>query len=121
MKTLLYIFLGGGLGSVLRFLTSQYTSKLWIINQFPIGTFLVNILGCFLIGIFFSYFAKVESYLKFFLMAGICGGFTTFSTFSLENFILWQNGSYLTLILYSILSVILGVIAIFCGLHFIKD
>ncbi|MDO5615464.1 MAG: fluoride efflux transporter CrcB [Cruoricaptor ignavus] len=120
MKHLIYIFIGGGLGSVLRFLLSSFTHKLWKINEFPLGTFLVNIIGCFLIGFFSSYFIKADNPLKFFLIAGFCGGFTTFSTFSLENYTLLQNGDYFTLILYILLSILLGLIAVFLGLEYGK-
>lgn len=117
MKNLLFIFLGGGFGSVMRFLVSSGSQKLWTVNSFPLGTFLVNIAGCFVIGILTSYFAKGDSYLKYLLIVGFCGGFTTFSTFSAENFVLWQNGQYLILISYILLSILLGFIAVYLGLQ----
>lgn len=116
MRTLIYIFIGGGLGSVLRFLISNYTQKLWTINAFPMGTFLVNLLGCFLIGVFSAYFVKLDSQLKFLMLAGFSGGFTTFSAFALENYSLWQEGNYAILALYVALSVILGVFFVYLGL-----
>lgn len=117
MKNLIYIFIGGGFGSVLRFLISNYTQKLANIHSFPVGTFVVNIIGCFLIGILTSYFIKVDNYLKFLLITGFCGGFTTFSTFSAENYSLWESGDYFTLSLFIILSVIVGLFAVFLGLQ----
>ena len=120
-RAIIYIFLGGGLGSVLRFLVSNYTEKLLNIKEFPFGTFTVNIIGCFIIGILSAYFLKVDNYLKFLLITGFCGGFTTFSTFSAENFSLWQNGSYFTLIIYILASVILGLFAVFAGFQMIKN
>ena len=117
MKQLLYVFFGGGLGSVLRFMVSNYTQKLWNINSFPMGTFLVNIIGCFLIGIFSAYFMKSDSVLKFLLIAGFCGGFTTFSTFSAENISLWQSGNYLVLGLYIFGSLMVGALAVYFGLE----
>lgn len=120
-RAIIYIFLGGGLGSVLRFLVSNYTEKLMNIREFPFGTFTVNIIGCFLIGLLSAYFLKVDNYLKFLLITGFCGGFTTFSTFSAENFSLWQNGSYFTLILYVLASVTIGLFAVFAGFQVFKN
>ena len=121
MRNLFYIFIGGGLGSVMRFLVSNYTQKLWNINTFPVGTFVVNMIGCFFIGIFSAYFLKVDNYLKFLLITGFCGGFTTFSTFSAENISLWENGNYAILILYILLSVIVGFGAVFLGFNISKN
>lgn len=121
MKSLIYIFIGGGLGSVLRFVISTYTQKLWSINSFPMGTFVVNIIGCFLIGIFSAYFLKADNDLKFLLIAGFCGGFTTFSAFSAENYSLWQNGSYFILLSYVILSVLVGILAVYWGYQMMRN
>jgi CrcB protein len=121
MKNLLYIFLGGGFGSVMRFVISNYNQKLWSINTFPMGTFVVNILGCFLIGIFSEYFLKADHYLKFLFITGFCGGFTTFSTLSAENYSLWQNEAYGILILYVLLSVFVGLLAVYLGLQVVKN
>ena len=121
MRNLIYIFLGGGFGSVMRFLMSNYTQKLWNINAFPTGTFVVNISGCFLIGIFSAYFLKVDNSLKYLWITGVCGGYTTFSTFSAENFSLWQNGNYGTLIFYALLSLIVGLLMVFLGFQIIKN
>ena len=85
------------------------------------GTFVVNIIGCFLIGVLTSYFLKVDNYLKFLLITGFCGGFTTFSTFSAENISLWQSGEYFILILYVVLSVILGLGAVYLGLNVARN
>jgi CrcB protein len=85
------------------------------------GTFVVNMIGCFLIGVLTSYFMKVDHYLKFLLMTGFCGGFTTFSTFSAENYTLWQEGNFGLLIFYIGLSVSVGLVAVFFGLQTLKN
>ncbi|MGC4128546.1 MAG: fluoride efflux transporter CrcB [Bergeyella sp.] len=121
MREIIYVFLGGGAGSVLRFLVSNYTQKLWNINAFPMGTFVVNITGCFLIGILSAYFLKIDNVLKFLLITGFCGGYTTFSAFSAENYSLWQNGNYTTLVLYILLSVFVGLALVFAGFQMMKN
>ena len=85
------------------------------------ATFLVNMVGCLLIGIFSGYFLKYDSELKFLLIAGFCGGFTTFSTFSAENISLWQSGSYGILLVYVLLSVFVGLLAVYVGLNMVKN
>lgn len=121
MKNLIYIFIGGGFGSVFRFLISNYTQKLWNVNEFPMGTFVVNMTGCFLIGLLSAYFLKVDNSLKYLLITGVCGGYTTFSTFSAENFSLLQNGNYFILIFYALLSLILGLLMVFLGFNLMKN
>lgn len=85
------------------------------------GTFVVNMIGCFLIGVFTSYFIRVDNYLKFLLISGFCGGFTTFSTFSAENYSLWQSGNYLVLLFYILLSIMVGLIAVYLGLQMARN
>lgn len=122
MKTIFYIALGGGLGSVLRYLTSLFFAKFqW--GNFPFGTFVANVIGCFLIGVFFGYFEKqsVSSpELRFFLITGVCGGYTTFSTFSNENIQLIHSNQIGTAFLYTGISVIVGFVMTFFGLWITK-
>ncbi len=115
MKHLFLVFLGGGAGSVLRYLLSAYTQKLWTIGVFPLGTFLVNLLGCLLIGALSSGLMKTDETSRLLLIVGFCGGFTTFSAFSAEGIQLWQSGHYLTLTAYILLSVLLGITAVWAG------
>ncbi len=122
MKTIIYIALGGGLGSVLRYLTSVVMNK-YVQSNFPYATFVTNIIGCLLIGIFFGYLEKqnaISQDLKFFLITGLCGGYTTFSTFSHENVQLLQTNQILTGFLYIGFSVFIGLIATWFGLTIAK-
>ena len=125
LKQILLVALGGGIGSVFRYLVSYFT-YLKVGKEcltFPLPTFIVNLAGCFLIGILVGLGLKYTSFdenLKLFLITGICGGFTTFSAFSLENLQLYQSGNYLTLTVYVLLSVLLGVGLVGLGVFLVK-
>lgn len=114
LKNLLLVGLGGGIGSMLR-----YTASLVINSKyFPWPTLAVNIVGSFIIGIVFAMSIKDETFLnnwKLFLGTGICGGFTTFSAFSLENMGLLQSGKPGMAFTYIALSLVLGIAATFLG------
>lgn len=113
MKTLLFVAFGGAIGSSFRYLVGKV-----ITTTFPLSTMLVNILGCFLIGLFYSYFAKnlsVSPEIKAMCTIGICGGFTTFSTFVNDCNKLMSFGEYLQLTSYLVLSLFLGLIALWIG------
>jgi CrcB protein len=122
MKTALIIFAGSGLGGVLRYLVQKLFIDAGYVN-FPTGTFVVNILGCFLIGLFNALAEKnnlISTELRLALTTGFCGGFTTFSTFANENMNLLRNGDYTYFSLYIIFSVMLGIGAVILGINTVK-
>jgi len=121
LKQILLVGFGGGIGSIFRFLVSYFTVKFGIANLY--STFTVNIAGCLLIGFLAGMALKqsiVDTSLRLLMMTGFCGGFTTFSAFSLENMQMWQNGNYITLSLYILGSIVLGFAAVGIGLYFTK-
>ncbi len=117
MKILLFIGSGSFLGGIARYLLSRSIQNT-VITSFPLGTFWVNITGCFLIGLIYGLSDRgtpISNELRLFLAVGFCGGFTTFSTFSNENLALLRDGSILYFSLYAGLSVFLGLLATFGG------
>lgn len=118
IKNVLLVGLGGSLGSIARYLCQKWMAAYYP-SFFPWATFAVNITGCLLIGIFwgisFRSFAANEAW-KLFLMTGICGGFTTFSAFTLENIGLLREQKIFLFFSYSIGSVVLGLAATYAGM-----
>ena len=117
LKQLLLIGTGGFIGSVARFLVSRLTTRIdWL--SIPIGTLTVNVFGSLLIGFLIGISEKspiLTVEWRMFLMVGLCGGFTTFSSFSGENLVLMKNGQILPLLLYTGLSIFLGFVAVYLG------
>ena len=118
MKSFLLVFLGGGLGSGLRYLVAsamnQYSKVL------PFGTFTVNMLGCLLIGIILGYAQKentLTSNQTLLLATGFCGGFTTFSAFANENLELIKNGEIFNFSVYIVGSILIGILAVCIGYY----
>lgn len=121
-KTLLIVGLGGFLGSIARYSLSLAMYKFSPVN-FPYGTFLVNVLGCLMIGLIFGISEKstwLNAEWRIFLAVGFCGGFTTFSTFAYENISMLQNSNYTGFFLYTAGSVLLGLLAVLAGLQLTK-
>lgn len=122
LKAILIIWIGSGIGGVFRYLVQDLIARNFHIT-FPLGTFLINIAGCFLIGVFFGLtekFSWMTAEWRWFLITGICGGFTTFSSFSYDNISLLRQGDYLYCAIYLIVSVGLGLFATFLGTLTIK-
>lgn len=122
IKTLLAIGTGGFLGSISRFLVSRIVQNNFP-SAFPFGTFFVNIAGCLLIGIIYGLSDKgelINAEWKMFLAVGFCGGFTTFSTFANENLAMLRDGDILHFLIYTGLSVILGITATLGGVMITK-
>jgi CrcB protein len=116
-KHVLLIGTGGFIGSVARFFVSKLNTRVeWF--AIPVGTLTVNVVGSLIIGFLIGISEKspiLNVELRMFLMVGLCGGFTTFSSFSGENLMLLRNGQILPLLLYTILSVALGFTAVYFG------
>lgn len=113
--TYLYIFIGGGLGSLARFLTSKISHQIFT-TSFPIGTFISNILACIilaLIVLFFSHKQSEYEWIQPLLLVGFCGGYSTFSTFGNETYQLLTNGQVAIGIANIIISVLVGIGLIF--------
>ena len=122
MLNLLAIFLGGGIGAVSRYLISLNLAKNFEINL-PVSTFLVNVIGSFIIGFLYILFiekADITPAVKLALTVGFCGGLTTFSTFSLELFEMIGNNQFFHAFSYIILSVIICIIMTAIGAYFAK-
>ncbi|MCM1451895.1 MAG: fluoride efflux transporter CrcB [Clostridium sp.] len=117
MKELIAVFLGGGLGSVLRYGVQMLMHEKIALYNFPWATFTVNVVGSFLIGLFYALSAKMglSAETRLFLTAGLCGGFTTFSTFSNDNVEMIRQGDIFLCACYIALSVALGICACFAG------
>ena len=119
MKEIAYIFIGGGVGSVLRYLAQISINERMSGIGFPFswGTFIVNIAGSLLIGLFYSISERwnLSMEMRLFLTTGLCGGFTTFSTFSNDGLSLLRGEFYGTFLLYALLSIGLGLIAVLTG------
>jgi CrcB protein len=117
MKQLLLVGLGGFIGSIARYAVSKLNVYMHFL-AIPMGTLTVNVVGSFIIGVIVGISQKSEilsADVRLFLMVGICGGFTTFSSFSVENLMLIQNGQVFSALIYTFLSLFLGFTAVYLG------
>ncbi|XLS28116.1 fluoride efflux transporter CrcB [Flavobacteriaceae bacterium M23B6Z8] len=120
MKSILLVFLGGGLGSALRFIIGKWLNPFY---KIPLGTFTVNLVGSLIIGIILGYAAKgdsLSSSQNLLLATGFCGGFTTFSAFSYENSTFLKSGDITSFAVYTSLSIAGGLAAVLAGLWISK-
>lgn len=122
VKSLVIVGFGGFIGTVARFLVSRYF-QVSFASVFPWGTFIVNILGCLMIGLIYGFTEKggaLSPETRLFLTVGICGGFTTFSTFSNDAFLLLRQEEWFRFSLYASFSFFLGLLAVYVGRATIK-
>ena len=121
MKNLALVFIGGGTGSMARYLLSRFLNN--SATGIPYGTFIANILGSLLIGLILGYFAKSENLSQettLLLATGFCVGFTTFSTFAYESHLFLKSGDFLSFAAYALASMIIGFSAVFLGMWLVK-
>ncbi|MDX1408132.1 MAG: fluoride efflux transporter CrcB [Saprospiraceae bacterium] len=113
---LIYIFVGGGLGSICRYGISRLALQ-WN-HPLPLGTIIANILACLALGLVVGWSMKSSEHrvAQLLFAVGFCGGFSTFSTFSLENVTLWQNGAYGTAMLNMAISVVICFVCVLAGI-----
>jgi CrcB protein len=119
MQSILFVFLGGGLGSVTRFLLGRWITSLHA-QDFPWGTLAVNVTACLALGLLVGIADQkqiISPPMRLFWTVGFCGGFSTFSTFSMESLQLMQSGLTTSLLLYVSFSLLLCVAATFAGIY----
>jgi CrcB protein len=122
-KTITYVAVGSVIGGVSRFLLQQYIQRR-VESTFPYGTLIVNLLGCFVIGIVVGLADRgnlMSPQTRIFWATGICGGFTTFSSFVNENHSMLLDGEILNTFVYITISIVAGLTATALGLFFIKS
>lgn len=118
LKTILFIAAGSGLGGVARYLVGRWVQSLFGATLFPWGTFAVNVVGCLIIGLIYGLVdrgANIPQDMKIFLTVGFCGGFTTFSTFIHENYMLFDSSEFPALALYAGASFTVGLLLAYAG------
>ena len=123
MLKVIYVGFGGFIGSILRYSLYILTSNILGYTS-PVATIFVNIIGCFSIGFAYQLFNThliISENLRLFIMIGLLGGFTTFSAFSIDAFLVYQNSGRVLAIAYVVLSIILSLLATLTGVWLIKS
>jgi CrcB protein len=118
LKNILFVGLGSGLGGVIRYILFVAIDQTGKQSAFPVKTFLVNIIGCFALGVINGMADKgqyTDHQVILFLTMGLCGGFTTFSAFSQDNIVLLKNGNFMLAMFYVLLTVLISFIALYLG------
>jgi CrcB protein len=117
MNKYLFVMLGGSLGAVSRFILGTLIAR-WYSAVFPLGTFVINVTGSFLIGVLMMLFLNrpsIDANWRLFVVTGILGGYTTFSSFEWETFFALREGASAVAVFYVILSVGLGLVGVWFG------
>jgi CrcB protein len=123
METVAAVFVGGGLGAVLRHFANNAVMHAWG-RDFPLGIMVINIIGSFAMGVLIGLFAHVwdaPQNMRMFLTVGILGGFTTFSSFSMNAVELFQHEQYLSGIIYVVGSVLIGALSLVLGMWLVRN
>ena len=121
-RSLLLIGVGSCIGGISRYIVQEFVQKHYP-SSIPLGTLSVNIIGCFIIGVVYALASKgniLSPELRLFLAPGLCGGFTTFSSFAYENISLMQDGEFFYTSQYVLLSILFGFASVYLGILFIK-
>lgn len=122
LKEIVIAGCGGFIGTAGRYLMGKWAHHMFS-GAFPMGTFLVNVIGCFIIGLFFGVLENTKILThshNILLTTGFCGGFTTFSSFANDMWVLGSKGEWGTFALYLILSVVIGILCVWAGRAIIR-
>lgn len=120
-RTLVYVMVGSGIGGAARMLTQEFVQKNYP-SFIPVGTLCANIIGSFIIGVIYALAerSRISAEIRILLATGFCGGYTTFSSFAFENMKLIQDGEFFKTSLYVLLTLVIGLLAVYLGILFTK-